>query len=239
MSKKDKKSKEEIIKSLASELGMEESEVRTMLEKAEAKEDSAEDKKEDKKEGESEEDKKKREEEEGKGEKKEGFKPFEKKEGTEKSQKNDIFKSILKSNKKLMKVIKKSQKSDLLKSLISTIGELKSEMDLIKSQGEDIAKSVDTIGSVSQGTKGAKFSNFLEKGGDKPYTKGDKTVLSSRDRDSISEAMLGVIEKSQDEDLKTSMSTDLINYQGSNQLSERAVKNLNKSGYIFREQAGE
>jgi hypothetical protein len=239
MSKKDMKNKEEIAKSLVSELGMSESEILDLINKGEEKEDSPEDKKEDEKE-ESDDEKKKREEEEAKkGEKKEGFKPFEKKEMSEKSQSNDIFKSVIKSNKKLMKVIKKSQNSDVLKSLVSTIEELKSEMSLIKSQGSDIMKSVDTIGSVSQGTKGARFNNYLEKGGDKPYAKDGKTVLSSRDRDSISEAMLGVIEKSQDDDLKTSMSTDLINYQGSNQLSERAVKNLNKSGYIFREQAGE
>jgi hypothetical protein len=242
MSKKDMKNKEEIAKSLASELGMSESEILDLISKGEEKEDSPEDKKEDEKEDETEEGKKKKKKEgrEKDGESKEGFKPFEKKEdAAEKSQKDDILKSIAKSNKKLMKVIKKSQKSDLLKSLVSTIEELKSEMNLIKSQGSDIMKSVDTIGSVSQGTKGVRYSNFLEKGGDKPYQKGDKTVLSSQDRDSISEAMLNILEKSSDDDLKQTMSVDLINYQGSNQLSERAIKNLNKSGYIFREQSGE
>ena len=85
-----------------------------------------------------------------------------------------------------------------------------------------------------------RFNNYLEKGGDKPYTSKDgKTVIASTDRSAISEAMLSTIEKSQDEDFAKSMGVDLINYQGSGQLSERAIASLNKAGYIFREQVRE
>jgi len=239
MSKKDKKNQEEIVKSLASELGMSESEILDLINKAEEsseEEDSAEDKKEDKEEDKKEE-KKESEEEDKKMDKSE--KTAEAGEAAEKSQKQDIFKSLRKDMKKLTKAINKSQDNDLLKSLVSTVESLKSELDLIKSQSDDIYKSVDAIGSNSQGAKGVRYSNYLEKGGDKPYTKGDKVVLASTNRDAISEAMFSVIEKSTDDDLKKSMGVDLINYQGSGQLSERAVMMLNKSGYIFREQAGE
>ena len=235
MSKKDKD--QELIKSLVSELGLTEEEVLEALYKSDdseedEKEDSAEDKKEDEKEEKKEE--KKPEEKMDKSEK-----TAEAGEMAEKSQKQDIFKSLRKDMKKLTKAINKSQNSDILKSLVSTIESLKSDLELVKSQSSDIFKSVDAIGSNSQGTKGMRFNNYLEKGGDKPFTKDGKTIISSTDRDTISEIMLSTIEKSEDEDLVKSMGVDLINYQGSGQLSERAVKSLNKAGYFFREQVRE
>lgn len=238
MSKKDKK--EEMFKSLVSELGLSEDEqkdLRSKLFKSDSeedeKEDSAEDKVEDKKE-----DKKEEKKEDEKMDKSE--KTAEAGESYEKSDKEDLFKSLNKNVKKLTKAINKSQNSDILKSLVSTVESLKADLGLVKSQSDDIYKSVDAIGSNSLGTKGMRFNNYLEKGGDKPYTSKDgKTVIASTDRAAISEAMLSTIEKSQDEDLAKSMGVDLINYQGSGQLSERAIASLNKAGYIFREQVRE
>jgi len=238
MSKKDKK--EEMFKSLVSELGLSEDEqkdLRSKLFKSDSeedeKEDSAEDKVEDKKEEKKEE--KKEDEKMDKSEK-----TVEAGESYEKSEGEDLFKSLRKEVKKLTKAINKSQNSDILKSLVATVESLKADLDLVKSQSDDIYKSVDAIGSNSMGTKGMRFNNYLEKGGDKPYTSKDgKTVIASTDRAAISEAMLSTIEKSQDEDLAKSMGVDLINYQGSGQLSERAIANLNKAGYLFREQVRE
>jgi molecular chaperone GrpE (heat shock protein) len=238
MSKKDKK--EEMFKSLVSELGLSEDEqkdLRSKLFKSDSeedeKEDSAEDKVEDKKEEKKEE--KKEDEKMDKSEK-----TAEEDGSYEKSDKQDLLKSLSKNVKKLTKAINKSQNSDILKSLVSKIESLEANLDLVKSQSDDIYKSVDAIGSNSLGTKGMRFNNYLEKGGDKPYTSKDgKTVIASTDRAAISEAMLSTIEKSQDEDLAKSMGVDLINYQGSGQLSERAIANLNKAGYIFREQVRE
>ena len=223
MSKKDKD--QELIKSLVSELGLSEEEVLEALYKSDDSEededeDSAEDKKEDEKEEKKEE-----------SEKKEDV--------SEKSDKQDIFKSLRKDIKKLRETIEKSQDNELIKSLVATVNSLKEDLELVKSQSSDIFKSVDAIGSNSQGTKGMRFNNYLEKGGDKPFTKDGKTIISSTDRDTISEIMLSTIEKSEDEDLVKSMGVDLINYQGSGQLSERAVKSLNKAGYFFREQVRE
>lgn len=237
MSKKDKK--EEMFKSLVSELGLSEDEqkdLRSKLFKSDSeedeKEDSAEDEVEDKKEEKKEE--KKEDEKMDKAEK-----TAEAGESYEKSDKQDLLKSLSKNVKKLTKAINKSQNSDILKSLVSKIESLEANLDLVKSQSSDIFKSVDAIGSNSQGTKGMRFNNYLEKGGDKPFTKDGKTIISSTDRDTISEIMLSTIEKSEDEDLVKSMGVDLINYQGSGQLSERAVKSLNKAGYFFREQVRE
>ena len=213
MSKKDKD--QELIKSLVSELGLSEEEVLEALYKSDDSEededeDSAEDKKEDEKEEKKEESKKKED-------------------MAEKSDKPDIFKSLRKDIKKLRETIEKSQDNELIKSLVATVNSLKEDLELVKSQSSDIFKSVDAIGSNSQGTKGMRFNNYLEKGGDKPFTKDGKTIIQSTDRDTISEIMLSTIEKSEDEDLVKSMGVDLINYQGSGQLSERAVKSLNKA----------
>lgn len=242
MSKKDIK-KEEMFKSLVSELGLSEDEqndLRDKFFKSDSEEDKKEDSAEDKVEDEKEEDKDKKKEKKDDKEMDKSEKTAEAGETAEKSDKSDLFKSLRKDMKRLTKAINKSQNSDLIKSLNDTVTSLKEDLAIMKSQSDDIYKSVDAIGSNSIGTKGMRFNNYLEKGGDKPFTSKDgKTVIASTDRDSISEAMFSVIEKSQDEDLAKSMGVDLINYQGSGQLSERAIANLNKAGYLFREQVKE
>lgn len=253
MSKDKQVDQNELVKSLAEELDMSEEEILSLIEKSD--EDELEKggkmKKADGKEKEGEED----------GEKEEGDE-----EGAEdsddedksKSEEADLVKSIQDNMNKLKELrgAKPVDKNDdVIKSYFAGFSDdFKKSFDTFKSEvnefitpmKEEIAeikKSIDTIGENSQGQKGVRFNTFLEKSGDNaPVVKDGKTYLSSRDRDGISEAMLKVIEKSEksgDSDLKKSMSADLINYQGSNQLSKEAVVGLNQNGYYFKEQIQE
>lgn len=228
--KKDELTNEEIA-SLAKSLDMSEEELQDLL-KSEDEEE---------KEEESEDEEKEQEEE------------------TEKSEVKDIEKSIkenllkLKELKKKDEVIEKSGTDDLMKSFELSISDklekavsgiketFEKSLESLQTKFDELEKSINLIGSQSQGTKGVRFNSFLQKSGDStPISKDGKTIISAKDRESISNAMVDVIEKSrEDEDLQKSMTADLINYQGSNELSERAVKNLNKHGYLFDIQAQE
>lgn len=226
---------DEIVKSLAEDLGMKEDEIRSLL-KSEDSEEEKEDKEEDEE----------KEEDEKESEK------SEKQDITSMSD-DDIKKSISglvqELNKRKPEVkIEKSENDNLLKSLtdefqksISSIKEdlqksVTESISAINSKVEEIQKSVNSIGENSKGLKGMRF-DFIEKAGDTaPIVKDGVTYLSSSDRNGISEAMLDIVEKSENEDLKKSVSADLINYQGSGELSKRAITNLNKNGFYFKEQ---
>ena len=239
---------DELVKSLAEQLDMTEQEILSFIEKSEETdlekgkmkepvkaEEPAEDE-------ESEDEESEEDEDEPSDEEK------------EKAIRSDLEKSIVDSFKKL-KAMDRVEKStdDLFKSMedkfedrleksitaikeeyTSSIGELKDTI-------EELQKSVNLIGNQSQGTKGIRFNAFLEKSNDtSSIVKDGKTYLDIRDRDGISEAMFSVIEKSGDEsEIKKSMSADLINYQGSNELSTRAVKSLINNGYYFKQQIQE
>ena len=240
MSKDNNQEMEEIIKSLSQDLDMPEDELRDLLNKSEEDEvEKAEEKTdEEEKEDNSEEEKKEKEDMKA-----------------EKSEQEDLLKSIkadiLKYKESLpqKEKVEKSESDDLMKSmedmfsdkLEKAMSDVRStftdSLESLKSTVEDIQKSVNLIGSTSQGTKGVRFSSFLEKSGDtQPFLKDGKTIIDARDRETISNAMLDIMEKATDDDLKKSMSTDIINYQGSNELSSRAIMNLNKAGYLFKEQ---
>ena len=259
MSKDKQVEQNELVKSLAEELDMSEEEILSLIEKSE--EDELEKggkmKKSDDKEKEGKEDvevnvevdkeKENDDEDDDKEDKEE--------KATKKSEEADLVKSIQDSMAKLKELrgAKSEPKSDdviksyftefnddFKKSLEVFKGEVNEFITPLQEEIAEIKKSLDTIGENSQGQKGVRFNSFLEKSGDNsPMVKDGKTYLSSSDRDGISEAMLSVIEKSEDDSLKKSMSADLINYQGSNQLSKEAIVGLNQNGYYFKEQIRE
>lgn len=195
------------------------------------------------------------EEEEEETEKKDNAEE-EKKEDTKKSEIEDLQKSIADSLNKLKELkgivveekVEKSEDDNLMKALEDSNNKLEkaisdmqesfnTTLEGVQSKIEEISKSVELIGESSQGTKGIRYSSFLSKAGDTaPIQKGDKTYLDSRDREGISNAMLDAFEKSEDDDFKNKMKADLINYQGSGVLEPRAIINLSKAGYMFKEQ---
>jgi len=232
MSKNKQPLSDEIVKSLAEELDITEDEIRDLLKSESEETEESDDEKE--------------EEEEDSEEKEE--------EKAEKSEESDISKmsddDLRKSVADLMQEMTKRQKpaehkdNDINKAIEN--GLMSFRDDIVKSfedriesltnRLDNISSTIDAIGQTSKGLKGLRF-DYIQKSGDMdPVEKDGKTYISSRDRDSISEAMLDVISKSEDEDIKRNTSADLINYQGSNELSERAVKTLNRNGYFFKEQ---
>lgn len=234
----ENKLSDEIVKSLADELDLSEDEIRELL---------------------------KSEHESEEGEKEEGEETEETEEQAEKSEKEDLSSMsdddlkkslselISESNRRKEKEVtkedkvEKSDNSDLMKSMVDelqkSVDSIKDELqkslsdsiESINDKVDSVVKAIEVIGENSKGLKGVRF-DFIEKSGDSPIEKDGKVYLSSRDRNGISEAMLSVIEKSQDDEVKKSVSADLINYQGSNELSKRAIQNLNKGGYYFKEQ---
>lgn len=239
---KNDKSQEELLKSLASELDMSETEIKAYLEKAEEIE-VAEAKKEDEEEEEKTE--KSEEQEIMKSIKSEFEKLKEinskkeqpKKEDLNKSEDNDIVKSL-----ETLREGFTSFKDDFQKSMEDSLSEMVSDK-LEKSLNgfgeklEELSKSIELIGESSQGTKGVMFNNYMKKSGDNsPIEKDGKTFISSSDRNAISESMVTIIEKSEDDSLKSSVTADLINYQATGNLTEFAVQRLNKAGIMFKEQ---
>jgi len=235
----ENKLSEEIVKSLADELEISEDEIRDLLKSEdEDKEEETEEKEEGEEETEEAEEKQKSESQDLSSMSDDDLKKSlselvsevnkrhstSTKEDVVKSDESDIMKSVVSELQKSVGEIK----DELQKSLSTSINELNEKVD-------DIVKAIDVIGENSRGLKGVRF-DFIEKSGDSPIEKDGKIYLSSRDRNGISEAMLTTIEKSQDDDFKKSVSADLINYQGSGELSKRAIINLNKGGYYFKEQ---
>lgn len=239
MNKKDKGQEEELLKSLASEIGMSETEIKALIEKAEEMEE-----KEDKKEDEEEEEKtEKSEEQEIMKSIKSEFEKLKtlntnkeqtKEEDLNKSEDNDILKSLQEGLSSLKDDLQKSME-DSLSAMVSE--KIEKSLSGFGEKMEEISKSLDLIGESSQGTKGMRFSNYLQKSGDtSPVEKDGKTYISSSDRKGISDAMVSLIEKSEDEGMKQSVTADLINYQSTGTLTDYAVKRLNKSGIMFKEQ---
>lgn len=143
----------------------------------------------------------------------------------EKSENNDLLKSI---------------ETNLMKSFSDSLNSIKegfeTSMSTMSEKITEISKSVEQIGEASQGTKAMNF-NFIEKSeGERSFEKDGKTVISSKDRDTISNKLLDLIEKSTDDDFKATASADLINYQGSGEFSKSMLSTLNKNNIYFREQ---
>lgn len=245
MSEELKKVNEDLVKSLALELDMSEEEIYSFLKSEEEGDD-----------GDDVDGKKKPvDEEEGDDDAGEGKPGFAKGEAGDLSvmSDDDLKKSIsgylseLKlrqggknieksANDTLMKSIETNLMKSFSDSLNSIKEEFKNSINEVTGKVNEISKSVEKIGEASQGTKAMSF-NFIEKSeGESSFEKDGKTIISSRDRDTISNKLLDLIEKSDDNEFKSSASADLINYQGSGEFSKSMLSTLNKNNIYFREQ---
>jgi len=249
-----KQADEDLVKSLAEELDMPEEEIKLLL-----KSDDTGDK-DKKKEGEDEEEEEKGkkkpvkedEEEEEKGKKKPEMKKSESGDLSGMS-KDDIKKSISSLMGELKTrdnspVIEKSETNNLLKSLednltksfTDSLGEMKEGFEKsVKDLTDEVSslkETIEVIGENSQGTKGVDFGFISKAGDDAPIVEEGKTIISSKDREFISNKLFEIIEKSTDDNLKKSASVDLINYQGSGEISKNMLSTLNSNDVFFKEQ---
>lgn len=176
------------------------------------------------------------------------------KEEMEKSLKADIASKLAelhKLSKPKEEIFKSNGNDDLIKSfgemkddLIKAIGEYKEEVTILKSENDDLKKSIgemketlEKIANNSQGMKGVRFStnNVIEKSLDVEEKDGKK-YFDSRDKEGILKSMEDIMEKSKDEDLVKSVGDDIIQLNSTNQITQGAIRRLNKAGVFLKEQ---
>jgi len=231
MSNKDNLPHEELIKSLTEELELSEEQVEVLLKSGDYDEKD--------KGGDDDDEKKSKKDDKG--------------DDTKKASKDDLMKSLKDTLNQLQalepeKKIEKSNTDDLEKSIgdkvEKSLNDFKDGLEKsYKDKNEELVTlvkglkdTIDTIGENSQGIKGQQRFDYIQKSGDDDIVKeGNKTYIPYN-KQVVANTMLGIIEKSEDEDLKKSFTPHLMNLQGSGELTPDGVKLLNQEGFFLKSQ---
>lgn len=176
------------------------------------------------------------------------------KEAMKKSLKQDIaskIKELQDLEKSEKEDINKSEDNDLMKAftsmreeLIGTLSGYKQEVELLKGENDElkttlskVQETLEIISKNSQGTKGMRFNsgNVIEKSIE-PDERDGKMFLDSRDKEGILKSMENIAKSSNDEDLVKSVEDDIIQLCATSQLTEGAIRRLNKNQIFLKEQ---